>query len=337
MSLLTRGEQRRLAPDDTDWSLGHVASPITRTRGGGSGRPNLVRVAACNDFLFPEVVEEDVTESATGMNDNSIGSESDGESLQEPAAPTSKPTHTRVILEVSQLEQAFQNFPCPDCGDYLELKLRTTCIASYIQLVCNNNECNYISNFDKPCATSMHVDDKGDYERMTEYAINVLYVLGFISMGDGHTEAGRLLGLLGLPNDTTMMNRSFGMIEERVAKYLRELANEIMDENIYEEARQTMSEIDFNVWKQWKEGSDLIGDLPWQRWPHLDASYDMAWQQKGSGNVYSSQSGHGSLFGRYSRKIIGIVIKSKLCSFCNTCQWNNPDKEVPFHDCFKNH
>ena len=182
----------------------------------------------------------------------------------EPAAPTSKPTHMRAILEVSQLEQAFQTFPCPDHGDYLELKLHTTCIASYIQLVCNNNECNYILNFNKLCTTSMHVDDKEDYERMMEYAINVLYVLGFISMGDRHTEAGRLLGLLGLPNNMTMMNCSFGMIEEQVTKYLQELANKIMDENIYKEARQTMSEIDFNVWKQWKEGIDSVGDLPWQ-------------------------------------------------------------------------
>ena len=168
---------------------------------------------------------------------------------------------------------------------------------------------------------------------MTDYAINVLYVLGFISMGDAHTEAGRLLGLLGLPNDTTMMNRSFGMIEERVSTYLQELSDEIIDENIYEEAKRSMSEIDFNVWKQWKEGSGLIGELPPQQWPQLDASYDMAWQQKGSGNVYSSQSGHGTLFGRYSRKIIGLVIKSKLCSYCNTCMQNNPDKEVPLHHC----
>ena len=127
-------------------------------------------------------------------------------SSQEAPTPTSKPTHTRVILEVSQLEQVFQNFPCPECGGDLELTLQTVCIATHIQFSCNNKECSYVSSNDKPCTTTMHSEDRGDYERMTDYAINVLYVLGFISMGDAHTEGGRLLGLLGLPNDTTMMN-----------------------------------------------------------------------------------------------------------------------------------
>jgi hypothetical protein len=72
--------------------------------------------------------------------------------------------------------------------------------------------------------------------------------------------------------------------------------------------------------------------------PHLDASYDMAWQQKGSGHQYNSQSGHGTLFGRYTRKIVGLVIKSKLCSFCNAFAKKNPGVEaVPDHPCWKNH
>jgi hypothetical protein len=39
----------------------------------------------------------------------------------------------------------------------------------------------------------------------------------FISLGDGCTKAARLLGFMGLQNDTTMQSRSFSMIEERVA------------------------------------------------------------------------------------------------------------------------
>jgi hypothetical protein len=81
-----------------------------------------------------------------------------------------------------------------------------------------------------------------------------------------------------------------------------------------------------------------LGPLPVERMPHLDASYDMAWQQKGSGHQYNSQSGHGTLFGRYTRKIVGLVIKSKLCSFCNAFAKKNPGVEaVPDHPCWKNH
>ena len=48
----------------------------------------------------------------------------------------------------------------------------------------------------------MHIHDNNedDYERVTDYAVNVLYVLSFLSCGDGGNEAARVLGLLGLPN-----------------------------------------------------------------------------------------------------------------------------------------
>ena len=182
----------------------------------------------------------------------------------------------------------------------------------------------------------MHEDERCEYERMTDYAVNVLYVLGFISIGDAHTEAGWLLGLLGLPNDTTMMNRSFGMIKERIGPMLRQLCEEVLLENIDEEAKLSMNEVDYNVWKLWKDG-ETIGDLPPDRWPQIDASYDMAWQQKGSEHVYNSQSGHGTLFGSNSRKVIGLVVKSKLCSYCNAFTKKHPEVDVPPHHCWKNH
>jgi hypothetical protein len=71
--------------------------------------------------------------------------------------------------------------------------------------------------------------------------------------------------------------------------------------------------------------------------PQIDASYDMAWQQRSSGHVYNSVSGHGTLFGRRTRKIIGLVIKSKLCYFCSTFTRKYPDLEVPLHECWKSH
>jgi hypothetical protein len=256
---------------------------MTRTRGGGNGRPDLDSVARKRgDYAIVDLVNDEGKES----DESNDSSEEEEEDVAEPPTKIVKPMHTRVILEVSQLQQAFRDFPCPDCGEALELNLRTVCIATSIQLICNNQECSYVSNFDKPCPTTMHEEDRGDYERMTDYAVNVLYVLGFISMGDAHTEAGRLLGLLGLPNDTTMMNRSFGIIEDRVGPFLRELCADIIEANILDEAKLSMTEFDFNVWQAWKEGKGgAVGDLPKERWPHLDASYDMAWQQKGSGKV----------------------------------------------------
>jgi hypothetical protein len=138
---------------------------------------------------------------------------------------------------------------------------------------------------------------------MTDYTMNVLYVVGCIANGNAHTEAGRLLGLCGLPNDTTMQSRSFAMIEERIGPIIRTLGDEILLNNLIEEVRLLMvANETMNYFETWK--SALADDtivLDRNMLPKIDASYDMAWQQKGSGHEYNSSSGHGSLFGNLSR------------------------------------
>jgi hypothetical protein len=190
------------------------------------------------------------------------------------------------------------------------------------------------------CAkTTMHDDD--GYERMTDQALNVLYVLGFITMEDGHTEAARLLGFCGLPNDTTMKSRSFSMIEERIGPYIRDLGQEVITLNIIEEARLSMeANNNLEYFETWKSSlSDDTVVLDSHRLPKVDASYDMAWQQKGSGHQYNSMSGHGCLIGSLTRRIIGIVIKSKLCNKCNAARKKDPNLPEGVHDgpCWKNH
>jgi hypothetical protein len=92
------------------------------------------------------------------------------------------------------------------------------------------------------------------------------------------------------------------------------------------------------VWKMWSTSTNPnLPALPVDQMPQLNACYDMAWQQRSSGHQYNSQSGHGTLFGLHTQKIIGLVIKSKLCSYCNTFTKKNPGVEVPLHQCWKNH
>jgi len=72
-----------------------------------------------------------------------------------------------------------------------------------------------------------------------------------ISNGSGSTEAAKILGLLGLPNDTTMEGRSFHIIEERIGPIIRQLTDEILLENLIEEVRLSIdNESDFETWKQ---------------------------------------------------------------------------------------
>ena len=337
--VLPRCERRRLCHDEIGWNLVRGIS-ASRTRGGGHGRPNLDRATTRPNEIPATVISEDATTTTIPTAEAAMGTSDEDASSSEEDDTTmmalKKPPHSRVIVEVLQLQQAFQHFPCPKCNQHLELKLRTVCLATNIELICNNKECSYVCDFARPSQTSIHNDVQRKYERITDYAVNVLYILGFISVGGGHTEAGRLLGLLGLPNDTTMMNRSFGIVEDRIEPFIRQLCDEILTENMDEEAKLSMNEFDYNVWKMWINDESL-GPLPVARRPQIDASYDMAWQQKGSGHVYNSQSGHGSLFGRYTRKIIGLVIKSKLCCECSSWNKKHPDFDVPEHHCWKNH
>jgi RNA polymerase-binding transcription factor DksA len=198
----TKLESKRLGNQESDWNLvgGNVVA--TRTRGGGKRKER------------PE--PESSSTSDEEWEEESDSDEAKQDELYERSLLWKKPTHQRVILEVAHVEQAFERFSrCPECGSDLSIELRTVCITSSILVTCKNVECEFVGFSGSPCAkTTMHEGD--NYERMSDYALNVLYVLGFVSMGDGHSEAGRILGLCGLPNDTTMDSRSFHMIEDRV-------------------------------------------------------------------------------------------------------------------------
>lgn len=74
-------------------------------------------------------------------------------------------------------------------------------------------------------------EDASVLVRNTDCALNVLCVLGFISSGDGGTEAERTLGSLGLPNSTTMQSQSFNNIEREISPVIVGQTEEIIVEN----------------------------------------------------------------------------------------------------------
>jgi hypothetical protein len=101
------------------------------------------------------------------------------------------------------------------------------------------------------------------------------------------------------------------------------------------EASDVHDEHDFNTWKNALDDKSL--KLSTAKMPKLHASYNMAWQQKGSGHVYNSLSGHGALIGMHSRKVIALVIKCKACSVCAAWKKKHGDLECLPHQCWKNH
>ena len=145
----------------------------------------------------------------------------------------------------------------------------------------NEKNSGAIHEGDLPAGTSLndHLDER---ERMSDSAVNVLYVLGHYLNGDGCTEASRLLGILGLPNDTTMDRRSFGIIEDKIGPEIRALGKEIVRENLIEEVRVTMEregkpKEHFERWKDSIDPQKATKTLSLEHYAQVDASFDAAW------------------------------------------------------------
>ena len=133
--------------------------------------------------------------------------------------------------------------PCPECGARLKIGFPTTCIASHCELRFQRygnteSECSFLveTKASKAVLPLPAYLDSGrrslKVERNTDYAVNILYVLSFVASGDGDTEAARTLGLLGLPNSTTMQSRSFGNIESSIGPTIINFTDRIIYENL---------------------------------------------------------------------------------------------------------
>jgi hypothetical protein len=209
-------EYKRLGNRESDWNLACASSLTTSsgsssgrsTRYGGTGRPNLTR-RVCDEATSSEdewVAGSDEDSEDEDLED--VEEEEDDEAV--------KPVSTRCILEVSQvIETLTKNVRCATCGGPVDALVKTVCLASRINITCKDPECAFVYNSPSPAAAILDEKDD-DRERTTDYAVNIAYILGFVASGDGGAEAGRVLGLLGLPNDTTMESRSFPTIEERI-------------------------------------------------------------------------------------------------------------------------
>jgi hypothetical protein len=79
---------------------------------------------------------------------------------------------------------------------------------------------------------------------------------------------------------------SFTAIEERISPYINTSTSEILHENLESEVKQTVTDPNkFALWQQAQQGTMVLSR---EFYPSVEASYDMAWQQRNSGNRYNS-------------------------------------------------
>ena len=245
----------------------------------------------------------------------------------------------RAIVELGSVQDLVErNTRCLECGSPVQLLYDTVTLATSFRIVCTNHKCSFIDHGDSPASARLeHLQD--GRARNTDFSVNVLYVLATVANGDGPTEAGRLLGLLGLPRPATMESSNFAAIEDRIAPVIWSLHEEIMFENLTKEVEATVPPNDFYVWKQSIEGNVALDK---QNYPSIRGSYDTGWNQRSSGRLYNLPSSHSFLVGARSRLPVEGLVLSKVCGACT--KWENQiamgkvlaGTPSPHHHCLRN-
>ena len=173
------------------WNLASTAAATQTSNAGGVRPTNLIRSFVNEESLVS-------SESNDSLWSNHSSSETDDDEWLK-KAPT-----TRVIVDVDSCKAFMEkSCICQKCNGPVSILFQTTCLATNIMMSCRTSSCGFVCYSEAPAQVELE-EDADKRERSTNYAINVLYVLGFISCGDGCTEAARILGLLGLLNDPTM-------------------------------------------------------------------------------------------------------------------------------------
>ncbi|XP_055999188.1 uncharacterized protein LOC125656742 [Ostrea edulis] len=108
-----------------------------------------------------------------------------------------------------------------------------------------------------------------------------------VNVGLGETQVNGLLASLNIP---TITQNSLKEREREVGNQLALMAEESCRQHLSREIEMS-------------EGN-------------LSASFDGAWQKRGTGRAYNSLTGHASLFGEKTKKIIGYSVMAKKCRIC---------------------
>ncbi|XP_062614819.1 uncharacterized protein LOC134276600 [Saccostrea cucullata] len=133
------------------------------------------------------------------------------------------------------------------------------------------------------------------------FDINSKAVLGMIHVGMGPTH---LINFLGQCNIPPLSEPSIKKYETRVGKTITDVA---LDSCKAAQAEE-------------KQMSDT-----------LQVSFDAGWQKRGTGWNYNSNSGHASMVGKNTGKIVAYDVRSKCCKTCDIYAEKNIT--VPNHDC----
>ena len=187
-SASSTAEKKKLAPHSPSWrGLAGTAEILLRTRG---------RKRLC----FPESYDDDDSddESSSECEELTRPLPRKRKQVEEATGGGALPDNKRAICEMAALKDIFErNASCQICQGPVNVEFPSCCLATWTKVSCKKKDCSYFDNGQKPQPADVpELPNQGSalIERTTDYALNVLYVLGFMGCGDGGREAARVLG-----------------------------------------------------------------------------------------------------------------------------------------------
>ncbi|XP_071168369.1 uncharacterized protein [Mytilus edulis] len=205
----------------------------------------------------------------------------------------------RRVIELGVLAD---NLDCKLCGLPLHLKhavkINECGLGSILKIMCMNRNCNHLNN----------VPTGKRHGRIWD--INSKVALAAIHIGLGEHQLNAFLSILNMP---TVSHKMFDQRSKEVGEVLESLAEESMVE--WTEKEKTLTK-------------ECGGD------ENITVCVDAGWQKRGSGRAYDSLTGHCSMIGSKSRKIIGYKWRSKTCRICEVA--SRKGKIPKLHQCRKN-
>ncbi|XP_062601452.1 uncharacterized protein LOC134263157 [Saccostrea cucullata] len=207
--------------------------------------------------------------------------------------------HGRRIIDFKYFaEMLFTG--CPSCKKPLHLvnvvKERKYGLASIFYIKC---ECGEVTSV----ATGRRQNDEKNGQG--SFHINTKLGVALVHAGIGEAAISRIFATLNIP---CISPKSLKKQERKAGSAIEKIANESCDNALAQEAEQSSN--------------------------GLVLSYDAGWQKRGSGRNYSSLSGHGSMFGLETKKLVGFSVKNKTCRKCDIA-FRKGEIASP-HDCRKN-
>ncbi|XP_061171002.1 uncharacterized protein LOC133180520 [Saccostrea echinata] len=174
-----------------------------------------------------------------------------------------------------------------------------TCgLGSFLKVQCQNTTCQHVNKI----ATGKRHGKIWD--------ANTKLATGMVHTGMGPSQVNALLTSLNIPpiSSRTLQNR-----QNETGTVMEKTAVETTRSSLHDEIQATLE----------YEGTD-----------ELTVSVDAGWQKRGSGRSFDSLSGHCSMIGSQTGKIIDYDIRTKCCKICESATRSGKDPKD--HDCRKN-